>query len=162
MKLVATTIVTTDIMTVADRLKTSKFRSKEHEAILAVMVAASHIRNEMGNDVFGGGLSLEQYNIMRILRGVYPEGHSCGDISSRMVDNSPDITRRIDTLVKKGFATREKSTEDRRVVITRITQKGLDVLEKLDEVVNNKQHEIMSKLSEADCKLLVDLCEKIL
>lgn len=162
MKPVGTTIVQTDIMTVADRLKTSKFRSKEQEAFLAILVTASHIKNEMGSDVFAGELSQEQYNIMRILRGVYPDGHSCGDISSRMVDNSPDITRRIDALVKKGYATREKSAEDRRVVVTRITQKGLDLLAKLDERVSQKEHVIMNKLSAEECNALIALCEKII
>lgn len=149
-------------MTVAERLKTKKFRSKEQEAVLAVLLAASQIRNDMGPNAFGEDLSQEQYNILRILRGVFPEGHSCGEISSRMVDNSPDITRRIDALVKKGYATREKSAEDRRVVVTRITQKGLDVLAKLDDNVHKKESAIMSKFTVDECNALIALCEKII
>lgn len=162
MKPVATTIVQTCNMTVSERIKTKKFRSKQQEAVLAVLLAASQIRNDMGPNVFGAELSQEQYNILRILRGVFPEGHSCGEISSRMVDNSPDITRRIDALVKKGYATREKSAEDRRVVITRITQKGLDLLANLDEGVHKKESAIMSKFTADECNTLIALCEKII
>lgn len=161
MKPVATNIVETD-MTVAERLQMKKFRSPAHEAILGILVAASQIRTVFNDKVYLGDITAEQYNILRILRGAHPSGHSCGTIASRMVDNSPDITRRIDALVKKGYATREKSSEDRRVVITKITDKGLDLLAQIDPIVDATESVIMKKLSEKECHDLLALCEKIL
>src|SRR3569623_942029 len=115
------------------RLKMSKFESPSHEALLGLMVAASHLRAQFDRVLQGSGISGEQYNILRILRGVHPEGHACGEIANRMVDRSPDITRRIDGLERQGFVERKRSDHDRRLVITRISQKGLDLVDSLKE-----------------------------
>lgn len=125
------------------------------------MVAATHLYMQMRN-VLDDAASVEQYNILRILRGALPEGHSCGNISSRMIDNSPDITRRLDGLVDRGLVVREKSKDDRRVVVCKITKKGLNLLDQLEPKIAAFEKRMMENLSEAECKELVAFCEKIL
>jgi DNA-binding MarR family transcriptional regulator len=76
-------------------------------------------------------LSAPQYNVLRILRGA-AEGLTCGEIGNRMITRDPDITRLLDRLEKRGLISRSRDTADRRVVLTRITNEGLDVLSRLD------------------------------
>ncbi len=161
LKLVATSIVISP-MTIGERLKTSKFRTPAQEALLALLVAGSHVRSLRDVEMSDLGITPEQYNILRILKGVYPEGHSCGDISCRMVDRAPDITRRIDALVKLGYVTRDKSKEDRRVVIVTLTKLGIETLAKVNPSIEKFETELGNLLSDAECKQLVTLCEKFL
>ena len=149
-------------MTIGERLKTSKFRSPAQEALLALLVAGSHVHSLRDSDMTGIGLTPEQYNILRILRGAHPDGHSCGDISCRMIDRAPDITRRIDALLKMGYVTRERAEEDRRTVIVSITKKGIDVLKKIDPAVEEFEKQIAKHLTEKECRELTTLCEKFL
>jgi DNA-binding MarR family transcriptional regulator len=149
-------------MTLSERIKSTKFRSPQHEALLALLVAATDLRTAMDSRFSNEEITPEQYNILRILRGVHPEGHSCGEIASRMIDRSPDITRRIDALVKKGLASREKLKEDRRVVVTRITKKGLDLMKKIDTNMFPVEDKLSDFISDKESKELVRLCEKFI
>jgi DNA-binding MarR family transcriptional regulator len=143
------------------RLKMSKFDGPHHEAILALMVSASEFRANVDRLLGQFGLTGEQYNILRILRGS-PEGHPCGEVADRMVDRSPDITRRIDALEKQGFVERERSKTDRRVVMTRITPKGLELLEKIAPVWLEHEQEFARCLSVPEAAQLAELCDKVI
>lgn len=79
-------------------------------------------------------LSSNQYNVLRILRGA-PEGLLCGEIASRMISREPDITRLLDRLEKRGLVGRCRQDVDRRRVLTRVTEGGLDLLSRLDRPV---------------------------
>src|SRR5205814_6213666 len=107
------------------------------------------------------GITGQQYNILRILRGAQPNGHACGDIADRMVEPSPDITRRIDSLEKEGLVVRERSKEDRRVVITRITPKGMALLDKATPILQEAQRCILDRLNKKESEELTRLCEKL-
>lgn len=78
------------------------------------------------------GLSAPQYNVLRILRGAGPDGLRCRQIGDRMVKRVPDITRLLDRLVDRKLVDRRRSEEDRRVVISRISPAGLDLLREID------------------------------
>jgi DNA-binding MarR family transcriptional regulator len=79
-------------------------------------------------------VSPTQYNVLRILRGT-PEGLPCGEIAARMITRDPDVTRLLDRLETRGLISRCRETEDRRMVMARITPDGLKVLTRLDEPV---------------------------
>ena len=144
-----------------ERLKQKKFRSPRHEAAMNLMLAASHVRKIIDDVCTEFGLTNQQYNILRILRGVHPEGHRCAGIRERMIDRAPDITRRLDTLEEMGLVKRRRSTEDRRAVITYITQKGLDLLSQIDPYVDQIDTRIGETLSIRECRELSALCEKL-
>jgi DNA-binding MarR family transcriptional regulator len=79
-------------------------------------------------------ISPTQYNVLRILRGS-PDGLPCGEIASHMITRDPDITRLLDRMEKRGLISRFRDTQDRRTVIGKITAKGLKLLARLDEPI---------------------------
>ena len=96
------------------------------------------------------GLSAPQYNVLRILRGAGPDGLRCQEIAGRMVRRVPDITRLLDRLVDKGLVARERSAEDRRVVISRIAPAGLDLLAEIDGPLRTRIETHFGEFSPAD------------
>jgi DNA-binding MarR family transcriptional regulator len=147
------------------RLKQKKFESPAHEAMLALMVTASQIASDMDKTCASFGLSSQQYNILRILRGAETDGsqgRSCGEIAERMIDRAPDVTRRIDALVKAGLVERDRSDEDRRVVLTRITKKGLALLERMQPEVTERETKLLERIPQQDLNELTRVCEQLL
>ncbi len=82
------------------------------------------------------GLTLSQYNLLRILRGAHPNGRTCTEIAERMINRDPDITRLVDRMAQQDLVTRARGTADRRVVQVDITRKGLAMLKRLDRAVD--------------------------
>lgn len=148
--------------TIKERLVVSEFRSPIHETILGLLVASSHVRSALDALMMRNGLSLEQYNILRILRGVHPKGHTHGEIGKRMIDRSPDITRRIATLENAGLVNRAKDDGDRRIVFITITQKGLDLLMKIDPELEAFEQAIGERFSAEECEKFSDICSRFL
>lgn len=101
-------------------------------------------------------LSAPQYNALRILRGT-PEGLTCGEIGNRMITRDPDITRLLDRLEKRGLISRSRDTADRRVVLTRITREGLDVLSRLDVPVREVHRRQLGHLGRERLQALIEL-----
>jgi DNA-binding MarR family transcriptional regulator len=97
-----------------------------------------------------------QYNVLRILRGS-PNGLPCSEIAKRMISRDPDMTRLLDRMEKRGFISRERSTSDRRVVVTKITQPGLATLAYLDEPVREAHRKSLGHLGATRMKQLTDL-----
>jgi DNA-binding MarR family transcriptional regulator len=106
------------------------------------------------------GLSEPQYNVLRILRGAGKEGLPCGRISDRMLTRLPDITRLVDRLEGAGYVARARPHEDRRVIVIRITAKGLRLLAGLDEPILQLHGEQFSELTNAELRELERLLIK--
>lgn len=143
------------------RLKQSKFESPQHEAMLALLVAASYLDENIDRFVSQYGISRQQYNILRILRGAGSDGHPCGEVAVRMVHRSPDVTRRIDGLVKMGLVERSRSDQDRRVVLTRITDAGLELLAKIAPFDKSFIDVLKRKFTAREAQELTALCERL-
>ncbi len=105
-----------------------------------------------------GQLSATQYNVLRILRGT-PEGLPCGEIGARMITRDPDITRLLDRLEARQLISRCRETEDRRMVMARITPEGLDLLAGLDEPVVEAHLRQLGHLGKNRLKTLTELLE---
>jgi DNA-binding MarR family transcriptional regulator len=144
------------------RLRMSVFESPAQEALLALMVTASELRANVDRVLAEAGLTGEQFNILRILRGAGEEGHPSGEIGCRMIDRSPDVTRRIDTLEKQGLVERERSAGDRRVVRVRITRKGVQTLDAIAPKLHEYEQKISASLSKEELHRLAALCEKMI
>jgi DNA-binding MarR family transcriptional regulator len=144
------------------RLRQSKFEHPQQEAVLSLLVAANAINERLDRICGEFDISRQQYNILRILKGAKGEGYQCGDIAGRMLDRAPDITRRIDNLEKQGFAERTRSDVDRRVVITRITDKGLELLDRMNDRIQEFHDIIRQRLTKQECADLTALCEKLI
>jgi DNA-binding MarR family transcriptional regulator len=99
--------------------------------------------------------------VLRILRGAYPNGHSRCEVIERMVDRAPDVTRLIDRLERQGLVARERSSNDRRLSITRITGKGLELLERMRPSIDDVEVMIAGRLSPEECAAISAGCEKL-
>jgi DNA-binding MarR family transcriptional regulator len=142
-------------------LKMKKSPEAKEEAILNLKVAAHFAENQMEKICSDFGITGAQYNVLRILKGVHPEGHPRCEIIARMIESAPDTTRLIDRLEKQGFVERDRSASDRRMSITKITAKGIKLLEKIHPVLIKLQNEIGKNLTIAECRELSRLCEKL-
>jgi len=107
------------------------------------------------------GLTGTQYNVLRILRGAEPEGLPCRGIGERMISHDPDMTRLLDRMEKRGLLVRQRQTDDRRVIKTRITSAGLALLKSLDQPVRELHKRQFSHLPAARLKTLAELLEEV-
>ena len=143
------------------RIKQAQFDSPAHEATLNLLVAAAHVRQLVDDAVAVHGITQPQYNVLRILRGAHPRGYPRGEIACRMIDRAPDVTRLIDRLERQELVERTRSGDDRRQSITVISEKGLNLLSRLDPVVATAQKDVARRLSAADLRHLSRICERI-
>jgi DNA-binding MarR family transcriptional regulator len=90
-----------------------------------------------------------QYNVLRILRGAGDEGLSCGAISERLITKDSDVTRLLERLETRGLVTRERKEEDRRHIISRITEAGLEILSEIDEPITLLHRQQLGHLGES-------------
>ena len=143
------------------RLKQAQFSSAAQEAMLSVIVAANTINDIMDRLCEEHGITRAQYNVLRILRGVHPEGHARCDIGCRMLDRASDITRLVDRLQARRLVKRSRGSEDQRQAVTVITAKGLKLLEAMQPEIDEATAGIVAKLSDGDCRELSRLCSVI-
>src|SRR6266567_2218870 len=113
--------------------QTKPFALLEEEAILNLARTFEVVQQRLSEALKPHQLTATQYNVLRILRGAGPAGVTCSQASDRMVNHDPDMTRLLDRLEARKLVERARSREDRRVVITRITKKGLALVNSLDE-----------------------------
>lgn len=146
---------------ISERLKQSKFQSVGQEAMLNLLIAAFKVRSASEKVCKEFGVTLPQYNILRILRGVHPGGHRRSEIISRMIEPAPDVTRIIDRLLDKNLITREEGREDRRQSIATISVAGLELLSRMEPRIQKMDDFLHEKLSDEELRQLSSLCEKI-
>lgn len=143
------------------RLKQARFATPQQEAVLSLAVAASTLNDLVDEVCKRHGLTRPQYNVLRILRGVHPEGHPRCEIALRMVERAPDITRLVDRLQARGLVRRNRGGEDQRQAITHITAKGLKLLQAMNPELEVQTTTRLAKLSDKDCHELSRLCAAI-
>ena len=142
-------------------LKQTKFENLDQEVALNIFVTSYFLRTKHDEVMSKYGLTFPQYNVLRILKGVYPNGHPRCDIISRMIEPAPDVTRIIDRLMKEKLVERFNSTEDKRLSMTRITEKGIKLLDKSHPEINALSSYVSETLSNTEKKTLSDLLEKV-
>lgn len=146
----------------ARRIKqTQPFESPAQEAMLNLFVAAAHVRRDIEQVCQDFDVHFSHYNVLRILRGVHPEGHARCDIIERMIDPSPDVTRLTDKLVDRGLVRRTRSEEDRRVTIHKITEQGLALLNRMQPAITDIQERFGERVAPRDLKHLSRICAGI-
>lgn len=134
--------------------------STESNLFVDLLRIADIFANQAENLVKSAGLTGAQFNVLRILRGA-GEGLACKEIGERMISRDPDITRLLDRMEKRGLITRERQSDDRRVVKTRITAKGLELLKGLDQPVRELHKRQFQRISAARLVALATTLEEI-
>lgn len=138
--------------------QTRPFSSLEEEVYLSLRLTSQLMDEPWGRYLRKTeGISPSQYNLLRILRGAGVDGRTMGEIAERMINRDPDVTRLADRTVKLGLARRDREETDRRIVKLFITQRGIDMLERLDDQVQVFVKQILSGLGPKRLKELRDL-----
>ena len=137
------------------------FRSREQQATLGLLRTADAVKRSLAQVVEPHGITPQQYNVLRILRGAGPDGLPTLTIGERMVEQTPGVTRLVDRLERKGLVARTPCPDDRRRVFCRITEKGLELLTELDEPVNRWDAQAVSALAPAELASLIGLLDRV-
>lgn len=134
--------------------------SLEERIFIALLKVADALGQEAEQLTRTAELTGTQYNVLRILRGAGPGGLACRCIGDRMITHDPDITRLLDRMEKRGLVNRERQKDDRRVVKTRITPRGLALLKPLDQPMRDLHKRQFRHMAGARQKTLHDLLEE--
>lgn len=143
------------------RLLLTRVSSPAHEAVLNLLVAAGHIRERFDRVCADHDITTGQYNVLRILRGAEPHGYARCDVAKRMIERAPDVTRLIDRLEARGLVERDRSSEDRRRSVTRITDKGLKLLDRLQPGIEALNRHVEERLPADDRRELSRILERL-
>lgn len=136
------------------------FTSLEEEVFLNLIRTADELMRRFSEVLKPAELTPTQYNVLRILRGAEPEGISCREIAERMVTHDPDVTRMLDRLEKRGLVVRRREARDRRIINTRITPKGLNLLAGIDQDVADFHRRKLQHIKTSSLNKLNSLLEK--
>jgi len=112
--------------------QTKPFASIEEELLVSLLRTGDVLHERFEQIIRPFNISMTQYNVLRILRGAEPTGRTCGEIGERMIAREPDVTRLLERLDKAGLVKRSRDSQDRRVVVTRITAGGLKLLDEVE------------------------------
>lgn len=147
-------------MKIEEEIKQNKFEDEYQKLMINQMFTGKWVNEIMATHLKPYGLTSQQYNVLRILRGQHPKSTSVNSIMGRMIDKMSNVSRLVDKLKAKEFVIRKVNHDDRRQVDIEITPLGLDVLKEID----GKQDEVKSKfktLSLKEAKQLNDLLDKL-
>lgn len=147
-------------MRIDDEIQSSKFENNYHKAVINLSYTYGWINNLSRALFEQNNITIQQFNILRILRGQYPNPATINLLKERMVDKMSDASRIVDRLIQKGMVSRCTNTKDRRSVDIRISEDGLAVLAKMDKEFKIKDL-LQNNLTEEEAGQLSDLLDKL-
>jgi len=148
--------------TILEEIKQSKpFRTRSQEAYLALLRTADDSRRYISRVLEPAGVTLQQYNVLRILRGAGADGLPTLAIAERMLERTPGVTRLIDRMEQKEWVSRSRCTEDRRRVWCKITPAGLALLASLEEPVRSVDDSFRDVLDEHELATLIGYLDRL-
>ena len=148
--------------TLQDELRqTRPFHSLGQEAVLGLFRTTDIVQRQYAQLLKSYDVTLQQYNVLRILRGAGEKGLPTLAIAERMVEHAPGITRLIDRLEKRGWVERHRPQGDRRQVLCRITDEGLEVLEHTDRPVDALDDRCLEMLDSEELRKLIELLDRV-
>lgn len=141
----------------AELRQTKPFRSLEHEALLSIERTAAVLSHGVADALRRYDITPTQYNVLRILRGAGDRGLCRNEVRDRLVSQVPDVTRLLDRMEEMELVERERDTGDRRMVFTRLTRKGSQLLERIDDPVTRLHQRQLGHLGPAKLRTLIQL-----
>lgn len=145
-----------------EELKQSKpFAEIEEEVHVSIARTAALLERAVAQQLRPHGLTPTQYNVLRILRGAGPAGLCRNELGERLVNPVPDVTRLLDRMADQKLIARQRSDEDRRLVRTHLTPKGLDLVNQLDASVRSAHRARLSQFSRPQLEALVDALAEV-
>ncbi len=147
-------------MRIEDEIHQTDFKDDYRRLLVNLLFTNNWVNQQIMPFFKGLGLTLQQHNVLGILRGQHPDPVCFGDIQNRMVDRNSNVTRLIDKLIEKGYVTRKICEANRRMIDVHITEKGLEKLSEVDE----KFPELFSRfhnLSKEEAVLASNLLDRL-
>lgn len=148
-------------MNVEERIKTEQPLPLPRRTIIHLMLINNLIGEQMSQALKPFGVSLQQFNVLRILRGQKRKPANLSTLNDRMVSRMSNTTRLVDKLIAKGLADRNTCPENRRKVEIRLTDKGRESLKAMDQAVDAAEKKLMGSFSEEELRRLNDLLDKV-
>lgn len=147
-------------MSLATEIKQRKpFEAPEHEAYLNLVRTSTALLRREAELLKTHGLTPPQFNVLRILRGAGQDGLICREVGERMLAFDPDVTKLLDRLEARALVTRERQSTDRRVIVARISDEGLQLLRRVDKPMLDLVVGLLGHLGERSLKTLSRLLE---
>ena len=146
-------------MKLEEVLKTSKFRDAHHKASLNVLYTSYWLKTTISQYIKELGLTAEQFNVMRILKGKHPQPMCVKDIAGRMIEKNSNVPRILDRLVLKKLADRQPNADDKRETLISLTEKGLTLLETSNDMIDKVDNDLLGITIE-EAEQLNELLEK--
>jgi len=147
-------------MRIDEEIQSSKFEDNYHKAVINITYTYGWLSNAFRCQFERYNLTQQQFNILRILRGQYPNPATVNLLKERMLDKMSDASRIVDRLVQKGLVSRCTNRTDRRAVDIRISDIGLEILNKMDQEFKTKDI-LKNNLTEEEAGQLSDLLDKL-
>jgi DNA-binding MarR family transcriptional regulator len=147
-------------MSLESDIKQEKFESEHHKAAVNILFTAGWLHNGNAARLKQYGITPEQFNVLRILRGSHPKAMMLAEISCRMIDKNSNATRLVEKLRLKGFVKREICENNRRQVDIMITEKGLTLLSKIDKG-SEEWMAILKNISKSEAQELNRILDKL-
>ncbi|MHB1225501.1 MAG: MarR family winged helix-turn-helix transcriptional regulator [Gemmatimonadaceae bacterium] len=145
-----------------DELRQRKpFASLAQEAYLSVARTQGVLQGGLERVLKPYGVSPAQYNVLRILRGATPDGLCRNEIQDRLLTRMPDVTRLLDRMERSGLVSRERDTADRRIVTTRLTERGHHLVDSLDEPIAGEHERRLAHVGEERLRELIRLLARV-
>jgi DNA-binding MarR family transcriptional regulator len=141
--------------------QTRPFRSVAEETILTLYRTVDALQRDFAKLIEPEGISTQQYNVLRILRGAGAEGLPTLEIADRMVERTPGITRLLDKLEAKQLVRRKRCPEDRRQVLCYISEGGLKLLARLDRPLTDVGMRSMKPLTDPQMRQMIEFLNQV-
>lgn len=147
-------------MKLEDEIQQKKFKSIQQKAMLNLIYTTNWLTSKQDSLFKDSGITVQQYNVLRILRGQYPNPCSIKLIKERMLDRMSDTSRIVDKLLTKKLLQRNECPDDRRSVNVVITGQGLELLKSLD-YIDDLSKQSLKSLTTAEINTLNELLDKL-
>ncbi|MBD0405410.1 MarR family winged helix-turn-helix transcriptional regulator [Flammeovirga sp. EKP202] len=144
-----------------DDIVKTRFTSDKHRFVTNMIYTANWLQNQFVDFLKPFGISPQQFNVLRILRGAKEEWVTMNDIKSLMIDKAPNATRLSDKLLDKDYVKRKRSESDRRIVYLSITSKGLALLKEIDGHDEMFSTDRFNGISEEEAKLCSEIIDRL-
>lgn len=145
-------------MKIEDEIQQKAFHSVHQKAVVNLIYTSNWLIGNQQKFFSLFGITAQQFNILRILRGQHPQGLSATAIKSRMLDRNSDVSRLLDRLVKKDLVVRKSCAADKRATDVFITPKGLNILMEINR--DREKIDNMLSLTEKEAELLSNLLDR--
>ena len=147
-------------MKIKEEIKQSDFSDIYLEAFINVLFTGNFLRNKQQSTLKPYGITMQQFNILKILNGKHPEAMKAGDIKLVMIDKSPDLTRLINRMITNKWVKRNRSKSSGREVAISITKQGIELVKEVNPVAL-KDVELLKTLTDQEAELLSVLLDKV-